>query len=79
MGKFEHSRFFSRWLKNDDDAPHFLDTATDPLADPARVEFPKFLQILTDSYRSFLFSWWGSCPTNFGFCHTNFMACYTNF
>ena len=26
---------------------------------------------------SFLFSWWGGCPTNFGFCHTNFMACHT--
>ena len=28
---------------------------------------------------SFLFSWWGGYPTNFGFCHTNFMACHTNF
>ena len=28
---------------------------------------------------SFLFSWWGDFPTNFGFCHTNFTACHTNF
>ena len=28
---------------------------------------------------SFLFSWWGGCPTNFGFRHTNFMACHTIF
>ena len=28
---------------------------------------------------SFLYSWWGGCPTNFVFCHTNCMACQTNF
>ena len=27
---------------------------------------------------SFLFSWWGGCPTNFGFCHTNFIAFHAN-
>ena len=25
---------------------------------------------------SFLYSWWGGCPTNFVFCHTNCMACH---
>ena len=24
---------------------------------------------------SFLFSWWGGCPTNFDLCHTDFIAC----
>ena len=34
------------------------------------------LDMITHGW-SFLFSWWGGCPTNFGFCHTNFMACHT--
>ena len=28
---------------------------------------------------SFLYSWWGGCPTNFVFCHTNCMDCHANF
>ena len=27
--------------------------------------------------RSFLYSWWGDCPTNFQFCPTNFVLCPT--
>ena len=29
--------------------------------------------------RSFQYSWWGGCPTNFEVRHTNFMLCHTNF
>ena len=28
--------------------------------------------------RSFLYSWWGDCPTNFQVCPTNFVLCPTN-
>ena len=28
---------------------------------------------------SFLYSWWGGCPTKFVFCHTNCMARHTDF
>ena len=36
-------------------------------------------KLLRKHGRSFLYSWWGGCPTNFEVRPTNFVLCHTNF
>ena len=48
------------------------------------VSFKNVLRLMFYQYgymhgRSFLYSWWGGCPTNFGLCPTNFWHCHTKF